>query len=287
MLEQARPDIVHILTPPSVHADQAVAALSAGAHVIVEKPIASTWDEFLTMRDTAKRSNRLLVENYSYRFAPTFQKLLALVKGGAIGAPLLMDVSMTTSMGEARGAYTDAGVPHFAHGLPGGGLYNFASHPASLVTALLDDCSGVAVSRSHVGAALTDDELSALITCGVARATLTLTSHGKPPSFRVTVRGTKRWLEADIYSRRLFIGSSGEGLAKLSDGVRRSATEMIDAGRLLWRVATARNDYFEGLGVLLGSFYAAVEGDSPPLSLEDLTRTNSLVHALFAPENQL
>ena len=45
MLEEVRPDVVHITTPPSSHFSLAMDALAAGAHVIVEKPLATAHDQ--------------------------------------------------------------------------------------------------------------------------------------------------------------------------------------------------------------------------------------------------
>jgi predicted dehydrogenase len=42
MLEKARPDVVHVTTPPNSHFRLAMDSLDAGAHVIVEKPATST-----------------------------------------------------------------------------------------------------------------------------------------------------------------------------------------------------------------------------------------------------
>ena len=40
LLAEARPDVVHVCTPPAAHVAAALAALEAGAHVYVEKPFA-------------------------------------------------------------------------------------------------------------------------------------------------------------------------------------------------------------------------------------------------------
>src|ERR1019366_148104 len=42
MFAEARPDVVHVLTPPNTHAKLVREALNAGSHVIVEKPVAPT-----------------------------------------------------------------------------------------------------------------------------------------------------------------------------------------------------------------------------------------------------
>jgi predicted dehydrogenase len=41
MLTEAKPDVVHILTPPQTHLQIATGCLEAGAHVICEKPVDS------------------------------------------------------------------------------------------------------------------------------------------------------------------------------------------------------------------------------------------------------
>src|SRR5688500_16467095 len=45
LLASGRVDVLHICTPPGVHAEQAIAALDAGLHVVCEKPAALSLDE--------------------------------------------------------------------------------------------------------------------------------------------------------------------------------------------------------------------------------------------------
>ena len=70
-------DIVHVFTPIDAHAEVVRVALAAGAHVIVEKPLArdaSTTDELLRLADDAGRS---LVPVHQFLFQGGFQRLLA------------------------------------------------------------------------------------------------------------------------------------------------------------------------------------------------------------------
>jgi len=69
LLAEARPDAVHVLTPPASHRPLVLQALDAGAHVLVEKPIATTWDEYAEMRDAAAGAGLRLVENYNWRLS--------------------------------------------------------------------------------------------------------------------------------------------------------------------------------------------------------------------------
>ncbi|MDA0747488.1 MAG: Gfo/Idh/MocA family oxidoreductase, partial [bacterium] len=61
MLKKIKPDAVSVCTPNGLHAPATIAALRAGAHVIVEKPLAMNAREGKTMLDTAKKTGRKLV----------------------------------------------------------------------------------------------------------------------------------------------------------------------------------------------------------------------------------
>ncbi len=70
-LATLKPDIVSINTWPDTHADFAVRALEAGAHVFVEKPLAETVAEARRVVDTARARGRKLVVGYILRVHPS------------------------------------------------------------------------------------------------------------------------------------------------------------------------------------------------------------------------
>src|SRR5437879_6187274 len=57
-LEIARPQLVYVTSPPPMHAEQAIAALESGAHVLIEKPIALTMAEAAAIGAAAQQSGR-------------------------------------------------------------------------------------------------------------------------------------------------------------------------------------------------------------------------------------
>ena len=67
MLEKVRPAVVHVTTPPTSHFKLATDAFAAGAHVIVEKPATSTFEELETLVRHAKGAGRHLIEDYNAR----------------------------------------------------------------------------------------------------------------------------------------------------------------------------------------------------------------------------
>src|SRR4051794_36853361 len=78
-------DAVSVCTPNGLHAENTVAALEAGKHVLVEKPLAMNAKEGQRMVDAAKRAGRELVIGFQYRFAAPSQLIHQQVMDGEFG----------------------------------------------------------------------------------------------------------------------------------------------------------------------------------------------------------
>ncbi|PRX29408.1 Predicted dehydrogenase [Meinhardsimonia xiamenensis] len=76
-LAATRPDLAVIATYSDSHADYAIAALEAGAHVFVEKPLATTVEDAERVVATARATGRKLVVGYILRHHPSWQRLIA------------------------------------------------------------------------------------------------------------------------------------------------------------------------------------------------------------------
>ncbi|MCM4081437.1 Gfo/Idh/MocA family protein [Paractinoplanes hotanensis] len=80
-------DAVDICTPPLYHVDLERAALTAGLHVICEKPVAVHTDEALELVALARQQERLLYPAHNYGFSPMMRVLTGAVTNGRIGPP--------------------------------------------------------------------------------------------------------------------------------------------------------------------------------------------------------
>jgi predicted dehydrogenase len=81
-------DVVAVATPNGLLADIAVAALQAGKHVLMEKPMGRDLGEALRIRDAAAESGRVLGVGFNHRHHPAVQRAVALVGSGGIGRVL-------------------------------------------------------------------------------------------------------------------------------------------------------------------------------------------------------
>lgn len=289
MLDEARPDVVHVLTPPQSHRPLAVAALRAGAHALVEKPIAPTPDDYAVMRAAADATGLYLVENYNWREAAVVRRARRLMQSGAVGEVVHVEVVFGGVLSGGGGPVADRDVVHFSHGLPGGALQNFASHPVSIALAFTGPCAGVSTMRRRLDPAMqSDDELRALLAGERASALVSVTRHIEPPSFTLRVAGTAGTLEADLYNDRLYVAKPGGGAAKVANGVRHGLNLIGGAASLLTNTLTSRLDHFEGLGFLVDDLYrAAAEGGEPPITAAEIDAVNEVMFKVFSAEGQL
>jgi predicted dehydrogenase len=289
MLAEARPDVVHVLTPPQSHRPLAVAALEAGAHVLVEKPIAPTADDYTAMRAAAVTAGLHLVENYNWRESAIVRRARRLTRSGAIGDVVHVDVVFGGVLSGAGGPVADRDLVHFSHGLQGGALQNFASHPVSIALAFMGPSTGISTMRRRLDPAMqSDDELRALLAGERASALVSVTRHSAPPSFTLRVAGKGGAIEADLYNDRLYVARPGSGLTKVTNGVRHGLNLLEGAVALLGKTITSRLDHFEGLEALVSDFYRAVaEGGEPPVTAAEIDAVNEVMFKVFSDEGQL
>jgi len=86
------PDIVCIATYSDSHADYAVQAMEAGAHVFVEKPLATSVADARRVVEVATRLNRKLVVGYILRHHPSWMRLIAEARG--LGGPYVFRLNL-------------------------------------------------------------------------------------------------------------------------------------------------------------------------------------------------
>ena len=91
-LASTAPDAVCISTYSDTHAEYAVAALDAGAHVFVEKPLADSMSAAERVIEAARRAQRALVVGYILQVHPAWQAFTAIAR--TLGTPLVMRMNL-------------------------------------------------------------------------------------------------------------------------------------------------------------------------------------------------
>jgi predicted dehydrogenase len=96
-----------IATPSALHAAQAIAALESGLAVFCQKPLGRTATETRQVVEAARRADRLLAVDLSYRFLQGMQAIRDLVQAGAIGDVYAVDVVFHNAYGPDKAWFYD------------------------------------------------------------------------------------------------------------------------------------------------------------------------------------
>jgi myo-inositol 2-dehydrogenase/D-chiro-inositol 1-dehydrogenase len=105
LVHDAELDALVLVTPTSLHADQTIAALEAGKHVFVEKPLALAVEDCERVEAVARRhAGQVAMVGFVRRFDPSYRHAFEAVQRGKIGRPFLVR-SQTCDQHDASGAF--------------------------------------------------------------------------------------------------------------------------------------------------------------------------------------
>jgi predicted dehydrogenase len=140
VLNDPEVDVVVISTPVISHRRLALAALHAGKHVFIEKPLAKTVEECRELLAVADSKHLMLAVGHTFVYAGAVRKLKELLDGGAVGELLYVD-SVRTNLGPYR---SDVNA-----------VWDLATHDLSILDYLLDGTLPLSVAA--VGKAVLGD----------------------------------------------------------------------------------------------------------------------------------
>ena len=127
MLAEAELDIVHVCTPHDLHEAQAIAAMEAGCHVLLEKPIATSAEEADRMSAVATDTGRKLTVSHNQKFCAAHEATKARITAGDVGEVFLVrSEGFSSKHVSGRGANQDWRTQRVAGG--GGPLIDNGYH---------------------------------------------------------------------------------------------------------------------------------------------------------------
>jgi predicted dehydrogenase len=138
--EELALDGVVVATPNALHAPQSIACLDLGLAVFCQKPLAPTAAEARAIVDAARRADRLLAVDYSYRYTDGARALRRLVRDGELGEVFSVDSVFHNAYGPDKAWAHDPALAG------GGALVDLGVHQIDLALWLLGDPAIRAVS---------------------------------------------------------------------------------------------------------------------------------------------
>jgi len=134
MITVMRPQVVAITTPSGSHYQMGLAAIEAGAHVIIEKPLTLSLDEADALLARAREKNVQLVVGHIYRYFPIVATLAEEIRSGRHGRVLFGDVKVRWGHDQA---YYDQAAWRGTYAQDGGAVMNQSIHALDLMTFLM------------------------------------------------------------------------------------------------------------------------------------------------------
>lgn len=291
MLSEARPDVVHVTTPPAAHESLACLALAAGAHVFVEKPITTRQGALESMIELAAAHGRHVVEDQNYLFNGTFVALEEALAAGRLGELLHVDVLLALGLFGAGSRAAEPATTNPFAALRGGAVADFVTHLCSIAVRLTGPHRRARAlwSKREAGTPLSSDTLLAVVEGERATAKLQFSAHAQPDTFEVVAHGTRGRIRIGLFEPR-FVAELLRGgprpLLPVRNGLAAATSELRAARLGLTRKLAGRSVALEGLGRLLRRFYEALHAGAPPPLLPDhLLAVHRLEDELLAQES--
>jgi predicted dehydrogenase len=292
---EARPDVVHITTPPESHFDIARFCLEHRCHVYVEKPFTVTAEQARTLIDLANENGLKLTVGHNYQFSHAARRMRRLIESGYLGGPPVhMESYYGYDLGDpsyARALLGDG--RHWVRRLPGKLLHNIISHGIARIAEFLTTDDPQVIARGFaspllkgIGETEIVDELRVMI-FEEERTTayFTFSSQMKPLLQELRIFGPKNGLVLD---------QNHETLLRLRGAKFKSYADHFippvlfaeqHLGNLFHNAKLFLTRDFQmdsGMKYLIESFYRSICEDSPvPIPYREILLTAKIMDAIF------
>ncbi|HEX7860387.1 MAG TPA: Gfo/Idh/MocA family oxidoreductase [Verrucomicrobiae bacterium] len=300
MLDEAKPDVVHITTPPQSHFPIAKYCLEAGSHVYVEKPFTVTMEEAESLVAAARRSQRKLTVGHDDQFRHAAVRMRKMINAGYLGGtPVHMESYYCYQFGNddyAKAVLSNK--DHWVRKLPGKLLHNIISHGIARLAEFFTDDPINILAHGFVSPFLRDqgeeelfDEVRVILSQGKSKtAYFTFSSQIRPSLHQFRIFGPRNGLLLDQDNETLvrLLGKRHKSYLEQLIPPIIYASDYLKSGFQNVRLL-AKSDFHpkSGMKTLIGDFYQSITDDSPlPISYEEILRTSRIMDGIFMQLNE-
>ncbi len=188
LLREPDLDAVVLATPHSLHERQALAAIAAGKHVFVEKPLTLDLASARRVAMAAQKSDRVLAVGFNRRFHPSFCELRTRVKAGRLGWIAAMVAQHTTSTAQFVPLDNWRATPEEA---PGGAFTATGMHSLDHMIELAGSVREVRAVTARHYPGRSDDTSTVMLEFASGASGLIFCSVTTATNFEFTVYGTE------------------------------------------------------------------------------------------------
>jgi predicted dehydrogenase len=295
LLDAARPDVVHITTPPETHFDIARDCLGHGCHVYIEKPFTVFAEQAQQLVSLAESKGLKLTVGHNYQFSHVARRMRNLVQSGYLGGPPVhMESYYSYNLTDPSYAKALLGdKQHWVRKLPGKLLQNIISHGVARIAEFLTGDGLQVIAYGFTSPLLKRideneivDELRVILSEGERlTAYFTFSSQMRPSLHEFRIYGP---------ANGLLLDQEHEILIKLpGDRFKSYADKFIPAGifakQYLGNVASnlklfLKRDFHmdAGMRCLIESFYNSIREGAPlPIPYREILLTVRIMDLIF------
>ncbi|MDH5669925.1 MAG: Gfo/Idh/MocA family oxidoreductase [Nitrospira sp.] len=300
LLSEARPDVVHITTPPESHFTLTAMCLEQGCHVYVEKPFTLNYPEAQQLIALAEQKGLKVTAGHDAQFGHAARRMRELVQSGYLGGdPVHLESYYCYELGDSsyvRALLTDK--QHWVRRLPGKLLHNIISHGVAKVAEFLRGDSPQVIAHGFVspflqrmGESELVDELRVIIHDEQdTTAYFTFSSQMRPVLHQLRVYGPKNGFVIDQDQETLIRLSGKRGKSYLEKFVPPIEYSRQYLKNLSMNMsAFLKRDFHMSAGMyyLIESFYRSItQGTSVPISYREILIIAKLMDDIFGQVNE-
>jgi predicted dehydrogenase len=298
-LTSAKPDVVHITTPPQSHLAIGLKCLEHGAHILVEKPFTINTDEARILFDAATKADRKVTVGHDGQFSPVARRLRNLVKEDYLGGdPVHMESYWCYDLSDptyAKALLAD--TQHWARKLPGGLPHNIINHGVSKVAEFLSGESADVIAYGFVSPFLQKlgetkivDELRVIIHDEKGTtAYFTFSTQMRPSLHQFTIYGHDNGIMIDE-DKRILLKLSGKNFKSYAEHFLQPAIYAKQhLGNLSYNVRSflkMQSHFDDGKFQLFKSFYQSITDNAPlPIPYREIVLTSLIMDKIFEQVN--
>jgi len=217
-------DAVYISLPNHLHSHWAIKALTAGKHVLCEKPFAMNPAQVQEMVQAAKNSDRHLVEAVWAQWHPRMRRLVEYAQSAEMGEVISIDASFTFPA-------TLDGNYRLSPEMGGGALFDVGVYPLHAIAAILGERADAAIESYEVNLGPTGIDLTSRwrMSIGKGITANALASFEMQEDQKLSIQGSLN--TAELLGNQAF--SSWHPPSSLRLGERVEEFEAVDPYRLM------------------------------------------------------
>jgi predicted dehydrogenase len=294
-LEAARPDVVHITTPPQSHFELGKLCLEAGCHVYIEKPFTVNLKEAVELIDFAAEKHKKITVGHDYQFTHAKRRMRELIKNGYLGGPPVhMESYHCYELGTESYARALLGdKKHWVRMLPGTLMHNNISHGICSIAEYLASDNLRIIAHGYTSPFLRSmkendiiDEARVIITENQSKsAYFTFSTQMRPVLHQFRVYGQKNMLVVDHDQQTCIKISGAKHKSYLEKFVPHILFAIQYAGNSLCNIGLFLKTDFHmksGMKYLIESFYRSILEDTPlPIPYREILVTSKIMDEIF------